>query len=388
MPSRREKLMLVVPSLMGGGAEKVAATLCQSFRQTYPEIDILLVCFSGKSTFSLPHVRVFSLAARERSNPIATTFKFCKIILALSRIIRRESPRTILTFMDYANVATVLAGVLAGSGSRIVLSVHTRPSAQTRELAADIWERAVGFLIGRTYNRADAVIAVSKAVGDDLADNFAVERHRLRVVPNPVDLKQIADLTGAEVPEDIFSDGVPVILAVGRLSREKGHDLLLHAFARARASFAVRLVIVGEGREEASLRKLSLALGIDGDVVFLGYQANPFKYMARSTLFVLPSTYEGFALVLVEAMTCGLPVVATRSYQGIEEIVEPGETGLLVEVGDEEALTAAILRLLGDADLRRSLAESARTRVEAFAVDRITDLYGTVLGLPALTRDS
>jgi glycosyltransferase involved in cell wall biosynthesis len=347
-----------------------------------PALDILLVLFHGDARAPLPaNVRVTRLGVKPRGNPLYAVLKFFRVVLGLARIFRREGPCAVLSFMDYPNLVSLLANRLAGSRNRMVVSVHTRPTAQSAEHAADLRERAVGLLIGRLYNRAAVVVAVSPGVGEDLAENFGIDQSRLRVIPNPVDLSRIAALAGEEVAEDLFAEGTPVILAVGRLSREKGHDTLLKAFARVRETTPAKLALVGEGQEEESLRRLSRSLGVEADVAFLGYQANPFRYMRRSALLVLPSLYEGFGLVLVEAMACGTPVVATRSYRGIEAIVEHERTGLLVEVGDDEALAAAMVRLLGDAGLRRRLAEQARRRAEAFDIGPIAQRYLAVLGL-------
>jgi len=141
------------------------------------------------------------------------------------------------------------------------------------------------------------------------------------------------------------------------------------------------LVILGEGKEEANLKKLSKELGIDKQVLFLGFKDNPYKYMKRSTIFVFPSLYESFGIAMVEAMSCGVPVIATKSYEGIENIIEQERTGLLINVGDEHVLAESMLRVLDDDGLRRSLSKEAKKKVLNYSVEKITKQYKAVLGI-------
>ena len=129
------------------------------------------------------------------------------------------------------------------------------------------------------------------------------------------------------------------------------------------------------------LKKLSKEIGIDKQVFFLGFKDNPYKYMKRSTIFVFPSLYESFGIAMVEAMSCGVPVIATKSYEGIEDIIEHGKTGLLIAVADENALSESMFRLLDDDGLRRSLSDEAKKKVLNYSVEKITKQYKAVLGI-------
>jgi glycosyltransferase involved in cell wall biosynthesis len=263
----------------------------------------------------------------------------------------------------------------------VVISVHTLFSAFLQGKGANTRGRLLKCLADHLYRRADAVVAVSRGVALDLQKTFDLPQGRIRIIGNPFDFARISQLARLPIAESIFIDGTPIILSAGRLAPEKGGENLLHAFSLLLQKTDARLVFLGEGPEQTKLEQLCERLEIGHKVSFLGYRSNPFQYMAQSTVFVLPSHYEGFGNVLVEAMACGLPVVATHCYQGIEEIVDPGETGLLVEVGDEEAMAAAILRLLEDDKLRVQLSERALARVDAFGIERITEQYSQVLGL-------
>jgi glycosyltransferase involved in cell wall biosynthesis len=147
------------------------------------------------------------------------------------------------------------------------------------------------------------------------------------------------------------------------------------------------LVLIGEGEEAESLTSLARELGVHTDVEFLGFQHNPYKYMARADVFALPSLWEGFGRVLVEAMACGVPVIATRCPSGPEEIVCDGASGLLVPPGDADALADAVLRVLTRPDLAHRLAQAGRRRAEDFRAETAVALYQQLfLDVRALRR--
>jgi glycosyltransferase involved in cell wall biosynthesis len=198
------------------------------------------------------------------------------------------------------------------------------------------------------------------------------------VLYNPVAVDEVR--TAAKEPADHswFSDQIPIVLACGRLVPQKNYPLLLNAMKRVLEHRPARLFVLGKGPQLASLQALAGKLGIASSVHFAGFQSNPFKFMARAKVFALSSLWEGFGNVLVEAMACGIPVVATRCPSGPEEIVTDGVNGLLVPSGDPDALAAAILRLLEDEAVRRRLSEAALKRAEDFRAERMISGYERV----------
>jgi glycosyltransferase involved in cell wall biosynthesis len=381
MQIENKKVIFVVPSLKGGGAEKVAATLLDSLQKTDDDIKLVLVLFSKKTKEALGHnIDVKYLGVHARGNICYTITKFFKVIYRLTKIIKEESPYCILSFMDYSNVVSIICNWLSGKKNRVIISVHNIPIVQMRECSPNFWERIMGLLIKVFYNKADSIIAVSKHVGDDLVKNSRINKKLIHIIKNPIDIDRVNHLSNKDVAEEFFNEDAPIILGVGRLSKEKGFKYLLKAFSLLREKSNARLVILGEGKEEANLKELSINLGIDKKVFFLGFKDNPYKYMKRSTIFVLPSLYESFGLVMIEAMACGIPVIATNSYVGIEDIIEHEKNGLIIPVADENALAESILRLLDDMELRLSMSEEAKKNIRKFSIERITDQYKAVLG--------
>jgi glycosyltransferase involved in cell wall biosynthesis len=201
---------------------------------------------------------------------------------------------------------------------------------------------------------------------------------RIRVVHNPVDLAAVE--AAASEPLDPDHQRLwlhPVIVAAGRLADAKNYPLLIDALAELRRTVPARLFILGEGEGEAAVRGQIARLGLDADVVLCGFQRNPWKYIARADVFALSSRYEGFGNVLVEAMACGVPVVATSS-PGTREIVSEGIDGLLVEHHEPAAVATALERLLKDDDLRRRMSQAARLTARRFALPAVAAAYDRV----------
>ncbi|NJD54800.1 MAG: glycosyltransferase [Nitrospirae bacterium] len=379
MPVEKKKIMLVAPSLKGGGAEKVAATLIEAFA-TAGDMRVLLVLLRRETVqVQRPNIGVTYLDLQEGGNAVRSLFKLIRLVFLLARIIRQERPGTIVSFMDYLNVACIMGRRFSGVHTRVVLTVHTLLVSHMERYAESYREKVLKRLALLTYGGADAIIAVSKGVRDDLASLFRIDASLVHVVPNPVDVQKIQALSGEAVPGALFAGDVPVILSAGRLSKEKGFDCLMRSFAGLKAKHDARLVILGEGKEEDALRILAGELGISDDVFFAGYVENPWKYMRHATMVVVPSLYEGFGMVIVEAMACGVPVIATRAYDGIEDIVEHGASGLLVLPGDESALTEAMYRLLTHPEEGRLFAAHASAKLNDLSAGTIAQKYRDVM---------
>jgi len=228
------------------------------------------------------------------------------------------------------------------------------------------------FAVRTAYRRADRVVAISDGVGHALTDRFHLDASHVITIPNAVDLVTVRARAGEAVAH--LPDG-PFIVAAGRLTRQKGFDVLIRAFAEKLSGRRLTLVILGEGPERAPLERLVRALGLDGRVQLPGFAANPWSYFARAAAFVCASRWEGFGNVIIEAMACGTPVVATDCDFGPREIVRHGESGLLVPVDDEDALGEALASLVAQPALATRLADAGRRRAEDFDVAAMARAY-------------
>jgi len=290
----------------------------------------------------------------------------------LTRYLRRERPDALLSAITYPNLAALWARRLAGVPTRVVISERANLSDYLSYGAnkRSKWRFSkLAPVISRVYPWADAIVAVSKGVADDLSSRAAIPRQRISPIYNPVVSPELFKKALVRLEHPWFQPGAaPVILSVGRLHYQKDFPTLFRAFARVRARREVRLLVLGGGKGRTELEALVRSMGLGGDVELRGFVANPFAYMARAAVFVLSSAYEGFGNALVEALACGCPVVSTDCPSGPAEILEGGAYGRLVPVGDDAAMAEAILRTLDTEPHRERLRKrAARFSVEASA---------------------
>jgi glycosyltransferase involved in cell wall biosynthesis len=197
---------------------------------------------------------------------------------------------------------------------------------------------------------------------------------RVEIIPNPVlRFPHNKDLLEGSL-------GARSLIAVGRLGREKGFDLLLQAFANLKDAYPEwTLTILGEGALRKELEALGKQLGLSNRLHFLGQVKNPYDYLQQADIFILPSRFEGFPNALCEAMACGLPVIATDCPSGPSEIVRHGIDGILVPNEDVNALTIALERLMSDDRERQRLATRASEVTERFGVEKIMGMWEKLL---------
>jgi len=373
--ARRLKVCFVVPSLAGGGAERVAVQVLNALDAERWDRSMFLFERSGPYLDDLsPTIHLEAAAAT------LSVGRFARWN-ALRRFIRRARPDVIVAFLSYLSVLT--AARAAGVGAKVVFAVGTPMSAFLTD--ADYrwsrpWNRrllSTAMRIGCTVT--DLVLATSQGVADDLIESFHGQSARVRVVNNPVDLAAVA--AAADEPLDARDAARwhrPVIVAAGRLAAVKNYPLLIEAVAILRQRTPASLFILGEGDQEPALRRIIHERALDDCVHLCGFRANPWSYIARADVFALTSRYEGFGNVIVEAMACGVPVVATSS-SGTREIVETGVTGLLVEAHEPAAFAAALAAVVNDDGLRRTIAASARRHAERYRTESIALAYDRVL---------
>jgi glycosyltransferase involved in cell wall biosynthesis len=361
------KVALFMPSFRGGGAERVMLSLAAGFTEQGLGVDLLVAQREGAYLSQVPQsIHVIDLRAP----------RVLAALPALVRYLRREKPQAMLSALSHANVVAIWARSLARIPTRLVVSEHNAPHLWL-EHATQRRARLLPALMRRTYRSADAIVAVSDGLANDLAASLCVDRSRVVRVYNPVITPQLSELAAEPLEHPWFAGGEPpVVLGAGRLTSEKDFETLIRAFAIVRRSRAARLLILGEGMKRAQLEASIERLGISADVALPGFVANPYRYMRRAAVFVLSSRSEGFGNVLVEAMACGTPVVSTDCPSGPREILEDGLHGALVPVDDPEAMATSII-----AQLERPYIDSARERAQTFTLGAAVAGYRAALAV-------
>ena len=301
-------------------------------------------------------------------------------IVELVHIIKTAEPDVIYSAKTHVNAVVVLANQLAGRPSCIIPSERIHLSAHLRnQPPPQKWKWQFTFLLARgLYRRAvDKVVFVSKGSLQDGCVRLRLPEYKAIMIYNPIVDDALLEMSEEAVEHPWFAKEreKPTILAVGRLTKQKGFSYLLKAFHQARNGIPARLVVIGEGKKRQQLTSLAETLGIEDDVTFLGFQSNPYKFMAKADVFVLSSLWEGLAIVLVEAMACGAPVISARCPSGPEEIVTDGVNGLLVPPADPEAVAEAIIKVLANPEMARKMALAGKQRAEDFRAEKIVRQY-------------
>lgn len=393
----------LINSLAGGGAEKVAIRLSEHL----PISAFILLERDIKYKADKP---IFFLSNHStKTSPIIKTLSIPTYAYKLSDFI--EENLLVVSFLERANFVNIISKLF--KKHKAIISV--RVDQQTGHVGL---RKLNKLLVRLLYPKADLIIAVSHGVKESLI-NLGIEEEKIKVIYNPYPIDEIRELAKEPLGsyEEIFKH--PVLITTGRLTKQKGQWYLLRVFKALKEKHKdLKLMILGEGELKDYLVELSQELGLKTyvwdrdrlsesfDVYFLGFQKNPFKFIARSKLFVFPSLWEGFPNALVEAMACRVPVVSSDCRSGPREILAPNtdfnyqtqkpefaEYGILIPVfevkyksaeeplGEKEMMwVETVDKLLEDENLRKSYSEKAKQRAENFRIEKIVQEWKEVLG--------
>lgn len=332
------RVALFLPSLAGGGGQRVMLEIARHLVRHGFSVDVVVTRRGGALWESVPeHVRLINLQS----------WKTPMCLPKLVHYIRREHPAVFLSALDLGNLTALLAKRFFVKRLRLIVAQHCHFTA-TYKASGFMWRMALRFMIW-VLPAADTIVAVSSDTAKDLQGRLPrTAAGQVHPIPNPVVTPVLLEQARLPVEHSWFGDpGTPVVLTAGRLFiRQKDQPTLLNAFAEILKSRPAKLIVLGEGPDKARLTDLARQLGIHRSVDFVGFQTNPFAFMARAQVFVLSSAFEGLPTVLIEAMACGVPVVATDCPSGPREILEGGKWGRLVPVGDWRSLARSILETL------------------------------------------
>ncbi len=381
IPQEPPRVALFLRTLTGGGAERVMMNLAHGFAKQGLKVDLVLSKAEGTYLRQVTdEVRIVDLKISEfdklSSFKLPTSFQSTKSLFKLVHYLQQEQPVALLSATHYPNEIAVLAKSLARVPTRLIVSEHTTLSVEARRVE-QVSSRLAPLTARLFYPWANGIVAVSQGVARDLARIIGLPLERIRVIHNPVITPYLREKTKEPVEHSWFAPGAPpVVLGIGRFVKQKDFPTLIRAFAQVRQVKPVRLMMLGSGREQKRLEALVRELSIENDVAWIGFANNPFAYMARAAVFVLSSAWEGLPTVLIEAMAVGIPVVSTNCESGPAEILDNGKYGLLVPVGDSQAMAEAILSVLSG---NSKPADSAW--LDQFTWETSTQKYLDMLGI-------
>ena len=369
------RLSLVISSLAAGGAERVMSILADRWVKRGHRVTLITLAPAGSDFFTLdPGVKRVGLDLMGDSRGLLEALAGnLRRLAGLRRALIASRPQVVISFMDRTNLLTLLAS--RGLGLPVVVAEHTNPWLAP---LGPYW----GLLRRLLYPRAARVLAVSRE-GADFLERW-LDPRRVEVMPNPVP-PDIPD--SAPPPPGDWGDLSRTVLGMGRLSPEKGFDLLVRAFAACHERHpGWRLLILGEGPQRPFLQRLVRALGIPQAVSLPGNLPRPYGLLQRCGLFVMPSRYEGFPCGLLEAMACGAPVLASDCSSAVGRIIASEREGVIFPGGDPLALARALDGLMADPARRRALGHGARAVRRRYGVEAIMEMWDNLL--EPLTRGS
>lgn len=364
MNTKNEKVAVFIQSLKGGGAERSTVNLVNALAREGISVDLLVAdiegVFTGQVSKRVNLVKiekigfwkaVFSISIRNLFYLFLLFLtpgspKPLRAIPAIADYLKQSKPSVLMSVLAYGNVASVVAADRVGLTTRVVIGQRNYLSKEYERRAG--WRRTlVKPALGYFYRKASVIVSVAKAAATDLCETLAIPEDRVVTIYNAVANAELHEQSREAMDHPWFNHkDRPVILAAGKLKPQKDFVTLLHAFQNVRREMDARLVILGDGPELGKLKQLAADLNVQDDVSFEGFVVNPFKFMRNADLFVLSSAFEGLPGVLIQALACGCPVVSTDCPSGPHEILEAGDYGDLVEVGNPDALATAIIHNL------------------------------------------
>lgn len=375
------KVSLLITSLGKGGAERVASELHNSFSN---QIDSQVVTLTNENVYELKKEPI-CLCINVQNKKIFPFLCSCiQGIIRYRNYLNISKPVISISFLTLDNIINVLVNLFQ-KRSIVVCCVHSVMSKKTKKYVY------LGFfirnLIKFTYKNSDKIIAVSNGVKNELVEEYKVNPEKIFVIHNPIDIQKIVNLSRENnIDQTIFNK--PVIINIGRLSIPKGQWHLIKAFSEVRKKIECKLIICGDGELEHDLKSLAQSYCLNRDIIFLGWQKNPFKYLSKATVFVFPSLWEAMPMSLLESMACGCPIIATDCNYGPREIINNDSIGILIppfdtdtfekgiDLSDNELLLAEKIKyLINNEEKRKAYINAGFNRVQEFEMKKIIEQY-------------
>lgn len=381
---KRIKVFLLTHAITGGGAEKVIANLSLYLDD---EMDVQIVIFNDTCVYPTNKPPI----CMHISSRLPHVFRFP--ILKLLSIVRYKNLlkqyKPDISLSALSNDINIIASLLAGVPS--VISLHSNPLwLASRDPISNV-DLIVGILLGKLFSKK--IVAVSNDVRDVARTHYSISEKKIMTIYNPIEIDVVQKQSKESLDDKRVNQSIPRIITVGRLSDVKGQWHLLRAFAKVHQTIKCQLLFCGIGDEQKYLKNLANELGVSKDVVFLGWQSNPYKYVANSTVFVQSSLSETFGNVLIESLASGCPVIATGCKPAISEVLgENGNCAFVtqklsgvrhdatapLEDGEEE-LAKYMLKILSDTALRGQMAIAGMEHVKQFGLEKSIEQYKKLL---------
>lgn len=361
----KKKVLIITSSLtFSRGAPKVAAALTMSLSSKY---NVSTLTFHHSDKLYPFKGTYFSINEKSRFSHLIN--RLIKLYYAIKFI----SPDIIITFMSRTSFWLIPLKYIFNLNMPLIIDVTTNPNLHYKK-------RIYGkFLVRYLFplKKANAIVPVSKELKEIFNKDFKIPNNKIIPIYNSIDVEKIQKKAQEKVDdfEEVFNDkNIMKFITVGRLSGEKGHRYLIEAYSKVIKEIPnSRLFIIGEGTLRRQLEELITVKELKKYVILLGSVKNPYNYISRANIFVLPSLHEGLPYVLLEALACKTPIISTDCKTGPKEILENGEYGLLVNTADSNDLANKMIQLAKDKTAREVFSKRSAQQVKIFDKKKFTD---------------
>ena len=379
----KNKIALFFVSFRAGGGERVMVDLANGFVKDGLEVDICIIKPVGQYKDQVDsRVNIVNLDTG-------------RIIFSLPKLIsylRRERPKIILSLDEYTHIMSLVGTFVSRSGTKSFLRIGNMFSVLFSKYKR-IRDKMIPVISRNIYKYASGIIANSHGVAEDVVKVFKVNKDQIEVINNPKNLEDIRNKAKSDCGHRwLDKKDRPVVLFVGRLREQKDLPTLIKAFAKIQKETSSRLLFVGVGREQKRMEILIKKLGLENESDFFGFADNPYSFLNKADVFVSTSLWEGMSNSIVEAIVCGIPVVATDCNSGTREILAPDKDplyrieegteyakyGALVPVGDVDEVAKTIKELLKNSERAGNYRQKSKERAKDFSLEFILGKYKKV----------
>lgn len=377
------KIMFTISDYGINGISRVANDLINSFDKDRYDISLLAERVDQRYYPLDEDIKVINLnvtSVRGYFNKIRNIFR---MLVNIRKNVFVEKPDVILGVGDTINCYTLLA-LLFQKRPKIIITVQSElffnagikySFSNIKDRIAFIMYKHLIFLL---YRKSDRIIAPTRHLADLIGKQCFIDRARIKVVNNPIDTSKIIEMLNEKADDFQFEKDAHYVGVISRLSHHKKIGDLIKSIAILRDKLNVKLVVIGYGPDMDNLIRLAKELDLADRIYFLGYRQNPYKYLKNIDVFVLPTDFEGFGMVLVEAMACGVPVVAS-DIDVLKEVIESGVNGFLVDTTNSLALSECIYHLIMDKELKNRIVAKSYERVKSLDLENISRQYEDVI---------
>lgn len=387
---KKLKIAFISYSLSGGGAERNIINLDAALKKKGLASNILLFKYIVNYKINKKNHTIFYIfKAAKKMSILELPIKILQLIFRFLEIITQNKYNILVGALAYhPYYIAVFFGKLLQIRSVCVVNNNILEELREKKLTYRLFHI---FLLKLSFYFCDAIVCVSKGVSEELINEFGVNKAKVEVIYNGIDIKNIQKKSKDELQNSIKTivNKSEFIITAGRLEKQKNHDILLKTFHHMKKVHKkIKLIILGSGRLQQHLQNLSYKLDLEKNILFLGFQQNPFSFFSRAKIFVLTSSYEGFGNVIIEAMACGLPIVSVDCRYGPREILSKNpipydnpipqkitfsDYGILVKSVKE--LNDIIPLLLNDNKIIKYYKKKSLKRAEDFSLQKMSSQY-------------